>query len=137
MSNKRAEVRTAVKDFLEGTLTGYKIISSRSKGLSQSEQLPTITVVTPNEVATPHSMNLQRYNRKIELRLEIRIEATQSTDDALDVALSEVENVVLANQSMGGAVLGSVLVGTETDVGYEGNTEIGLGVLIYEATYVS
>lgn len=137
MGNKRKEVRENIKSFLTSAFSDSEIMSSIQTGISQTEQLPAINIVTPNETATPEAMHRQRYIRKIELRLEVRVAASSDTDDELDLLLAEVEDAVLADSTFGGAVLDSILQGTETDIGFEGNKEIGLGILIYEATYVA
>lgn len=137
MGNKRKELRDNIKTFLTSAFSDSEIMSSIQSGISQSEQLPAINIITANETATPEAMHRQRYIRKVELRLEVRVAASSDTDDELDLLLADVEDAILEDSTFGGAVLDSVLQGSETDIGFEGDREIGLGVLIYEATYIA
>lgn len=137
MGNKRKEVRQNIKQFLTAAFSDSEISSSIISGISQAESLPSINIVTPNESAEPESMSRSRYIRKMELRIEVRIEAKEDTDDELDALLADVEDVIIEDSTFSGTVLDSVLLDTETDIGFEGSREIGLGVLIYEAIYVS
>lgn len=137
MGNARKEIRDNIKAFLLSSFSDSEIFSTIQTGISQGEQLPSISIVTPNETATPESMNRKRYIRKLELKLEVRVTASVDTDDELDLLIAEVEDAVLADSTFGGTVLDSVLLDTETDIGFEGNREIGLGILTYEATYIA
>ena len=139
MGNKRTEIRQALKALInvEVLFTGVTVSTNRRSLVSQREELPAITLMTANESATPEALQQKRYIRKLELRIEYRVDATENVDDLMDDALSQIEDFMLLNRDISGTLLGSELKGTETDVGHEGDQEIGLGVLIYECTYVS
>jgi hypothetical protein len=139
MSNDRKGIRSALKSLFENdeSFEAVKVYSNRKSNISQREELPSITIFTPNEDATAESLQQTRYIRKVQLVLEVRIDSSEDTDDILDDLLSKVEDFMLVNSNISGTVLGSVLQSTETEIGYDGNLEIGLGVLTYEVTYVS
>ena len=139
MGNKRTEIRQALKTLIsaDSAFDNVTVFSSRRSNVSQIEQLPSITIQTPNEDSTPETLQFKRYIRKIELRLEIRISATDDADDVLDTLMAQVEDFMLLNQSVSGNLLSCYLLSSEIDVAPDGNEEIGLGTLIYQGTYVS
>lgn len=139
MGNKRKEIRQALKTLIDADsqFDSVEIYSSRRSLVSQLEELPSLTIFTPTEGASPEAIKHRRDIRKLELRLEVRMDASQNVDDDLDTLLAKFEDFMMLNQNITGTILGCNLVSTETDVGIDGNKEIGLGVLIYEATYIA
>lgn len=139
MSSKRKDIRNALKTLFENDVQfdAISIFSSRRSLISEREELPSITLFTPNEDLTPETIDQNRYIRKLQLTLEIRTASTDNVDDDLDTISDMVETFMLANSSINGLVLGSVCLTIETEVGLEANQEIGLCTLNYECTYVS
>lgn len=139
MSSKRKDIRNALKTLFENDVQfdAISIFSSRRSLISEREELPSITLFTPNEDLTPETIDQKRYIRKLQLTLEIRTASTDNVDDDLDTISDMVETFMLANSSINGLVLGSVCLTIETEVGLEANQEIGLCTLNYECTYVS
>ena len=139
MGNKRIEIREKLKELiqLDVNFTSVKVFTSRRSNNVQDEELPSITIVTSEEPVTPESLNRKRYIRKTELRLELRVTASDDVDDVMDDLLSKLEDFMITNSNLEGILLDSVQQTTETDIGVEGNKEIGLGVLVFECTYIA
>lgn len=141
MGNKRSLIRSTLKDLIENdpTFVAFKVISTRTSLVSDQEELPSISIVTPLENARPESLQQKRYIRILDLKIEIRVAADSETglDDYLDDTMATLEDFMLANESILGTTLGSVLISSELDIGYESDQEIGLGTLLYQVTYVN
>lgn len=138
--NKRKEIRSALKELLEvdPNFSDTTIITSRSGGISQTEELPSVTILTPNEPVQAAVIGPKgRYIRRLMLVFEARLDATSNVDDQLDDLSNLIESFMVTNDGISGLVQGSVLVDSNTEVGYEGNREIGLATLEYEVTYIS
>lgn len=139
MGNKRIEIREKIKDLiaLDVNFTGVHVFTSRTSHNIQDEELPSITIVTSEEPVTPESINRKRYIRKTELRLEVRVTASEDADDVMDTLIGKLEDFMITNSNLEGILIDSVQITTETDIGIEGNREIGLGVLVFECTYIA
>ncbi len=140
MGNKRKEIREALKTLIEADVQfdDVNVYTSRRSPVVQTEELPSLTIVTPNESATRQALNCKGYIRKLELRIEVRVDSDDDADDKLDDLLSLVEDFISTNETVSGEFLiGLTLVNTETDIGIEANKEIGLGTLIFEGTYIA
>lgn len=139
MGNKRKEIRTALVDlFTEAEdFEDFTFFSSRSSMISQTEQLPSITFILPDETATTESISYQRYIRTVTIEIELRVTSDEDVDNILDDTMADIEDFLITNSTISGTVQALTLIGSSTEVGHEGNEEIGLGVLTYEGKYIS
>lgn len=115
----------------------YTVLTSRQYSLSYDEQLPAIIIYTPDEPAEYRGMGTKDYIRNLELRIELTISGTNDVDDDMDEILGEIEGIMSNNPKLGGIVLSTTLLHTQTDIGVDGEAKLGIGTLIYECKYVS
>jgi hypothetical protein len=135
MANNRANIRAALKNLLnEETTAGENVYSSRGTRYWKSE-LPAICIFSSQEPAQPANLQGTRYNRTLELTIEVRVEAGTDADDEVDSLLAEVEALIQEDPSIGGTVQSTILTSTEIRVDSEGEKDMGVGILTYECKY--
>jgi hypothetical protein len=137
VANNRVQIRSAIKALLTGTTSaGNNVFSSRGHAYWRSE-LPAICIFTSHEPAQPSNLQNTRYNRTLEISIEVRVEASSSTDDTLDNLIAEIEAIMQANPSLSGTVQSTTLTNTDIRVDTDGEQPIGVGTLSYESKYSS
>lgn len=134
---KRQQIREEVQAMLiaANTSAGANVYSNRVSAFWRSE-LPSISIFMRDEEATPRDLANKSYVRKASLSFEIHAEAVESLDEQLDKIADEIEAAIVADQSLGGTVLGSTLLSTEIELAGEATTPIGVLTLTYQITYV-
>jgi len=136
-SNKRTEIRDAVKELLDGeTEAGSNVYVNRETSLWQSE-LPAILIYTNQESSVPNSINLKRYIRTLELKIEVKVEESEAVDEEIDALLAEIEEIVSENISLSGTVLSTKQISTEIEFDTSGEKPLGVGTLTFECQYIS
>jgi hypothetical protein len=135
--NNRKAIRDALKALLlDETSAGENVYSNRETAAWQSE-LPSILIYTESEDAQPRAANTsQSYIRDLELRIDLKLEATENVDDALDDFVSEVEEILFSNPSFGG-VTSSRLTRTEVRIDEQGENSVGVASLSVLCKYIS
>lgn len=118
------------------TDAGTNVYTSRETSLWKSE-LPAILIYTSQEPTAPESLSARRYIRSLELNIHVKIEATENVDDDLDELVSDIEELIDADQSLGGTVLSAVQTNTEIRVDSEGDKDIGVAIITFECKYIS
>jgi hypothetical protein len=137
VANNRANIRAAIKTVLDGaTSAGSNVYSSRRTKL-WNEELPAIFIFTLEEPVTPESQRNTRYIRDVQILIEIRLEASTDVDDELDALVGEVEDLIIANQSLSGTVLSVLQLNTEVSFDPNGEKEVGVAILTYQCKYIS
>lgn len=134
MGNKRKEIRAALKLLLDVEFDN--VYTSRTFAISQRENLPAVTIYTPEEPVRPKDLSQKSYIRSLELRIEVRIADRDTADDTLDEMMNEVEQILFDNHSIGGTILSSELTGSSVGVDFDGSEPIGIGTLTYLCLYV-
>jgi hypothetical protein len=135
--NNRQAIRSALKAMLSGeTTAGANVFTNRETRLWQSE-LPAILIYTNQEPSTPESLSARRYIRNLELVIHVKIEATENVDDDLDQIVTEVEEIIDADQSLQGTVLATSQTNTEIRVDSDGEKDIGIAIITFECKYIS
>lgn len=137
MSHKRTDIREAVKTMLlaGATVAGENVYSNRVSAFWKSE-LPSISIFTTEEEATPRDLKNQTYVRTMQLRLEVHAEATEDLDTLLDEAAVEIEDILNADQGLTGTALGSKLTSTSIELAGDASTPVGVLSLNYEIKYI-
>jgi hypothetical protein len=137
MANNRIAIRAAVSTLLTGaTSAGTNVFTDRKSKLWESE-LPAILIYTFVEATTPESINLRRYIRDLELKIDVKVEATTSVDDILDALIAEIETIIIANPGLSGTVLSTIHTHTEIVVDSGAETDIARATLTYQCKYIS
>lgn len=139
MSHKRTDIRNALKDLLTGssptyaTSAGANVYTNRVYNHSKIK-LPTINIFEESESANTRDANTRLYSRTLTMKIEVRVEANEDWDEALDDILLQIEDLIAANRQLGGKVSASKYTGTEFQF-EPGEKMIGLGTLTYELIY--
>jgi Flp pilus assembly protein TadG len=136
MSHKRTDIREAVKTMLlSNTVAGLNVYSNRVSAFWKAE-LPSISIFTTEEEATPRDANNKSYVRTMQLRLEVHAEATEDLDTFLDNAAVQVEDILNADQGLAGTAIGSKLTSTSIELAGDASTPVGVLSLNYEIKYI-
>lgn len=137
MANNRVAIRAALSALLSGnTNADTNVFINRGSPLWKTE-FPAILVYTKEESATPESIQVRRYIRDLQLLIDVKVQATDASDDALDAVVSQVETIMADNSSISGTVLSSILSKTEISVNSDAEEDIGVATLTYECKYIS
>jgi hypothetical protein len=138
MANNRSAIRAAVKDLLlNNTDAGDHIYTSRKTALWSDSELPAILIYTNQEPATPSSLQSRQYIRKLELLVEVRVQAADNVDNRVDELLGEIEDQLHTDTSLEGTVISTIQTNTEIRVDSDGEQDIGVGVLTFECQYLA
>lgn len=136
MAHKRTDIREAVKTMLlSNTIAGLNVYSNRVSAFWKSE-LPSISIFTTEEEATPRDLGNKSYIRTMQLRLEVHAEATEDLDDLLDDAAVQVEDIMNADQGLLGTAIGSKLTTTSIELAGDASTPVGVCSLNFEIKYI-
>jgi hypothetical protein len=135
--NNRQAIREALKTMLTGqTVATNNIYSNRKSGLWETE-LPAILIYTTDELAKPVTLQGRQYLRTVQLSVEVRIEGSDTVDDDVDSLLGAIEDIVIADQSIGGTVLITTHTNTQTSINSAADQNIGVGMLSFECQYIA
>lgn len=137
MGNNRIAIRNAVVDLLLGnTSADQSVFSSRDNPLWQSE-FPAILIRTSEETAVRESTQSKRYYRNLTLLIDVKVTATEGSDEALDNLVNEIETLIANGPDFGATVLNSLLTKTEISVNSEAEQDVGVATLTYECKYIA
>ena len=136
MTHKRIEIRNYLKDLFSNSIAPVKnIFTSRDQSINE-EILPSITIFTPEESATPRNLSAKQFIRNLTIKIEVRPEVNAfGPDESADLMMKEVEEFIFTDPSLGGLVHGLVLTSSVVDVNLETEKPVGLGVLTFECQY--
>lgn len=138
MASQRKLIREALTNLLKANppagVSVTSVFSNRVEAY-HSDELPSVSVFTDDETATPRDTTNQRYRRALNVRVEIRTEVIGSMDDSFDEIADSVETTFLAQQGIAQAQ-GIRLLSTETGIaGETSQTAIGICTLSFEIAY--
>jgi hypothetical protein len=138
MANNRKAIREAISDLLiaADTAAASNVFSNRKQKLSLSE-LPAIIIYSEEEPIDPKSQRATQYTRTYQVRIDLKIQASDNVDDDLDDFCAEVETAMIANSSLTGTVLGHIQTNTQLSVEEDGEQDIGVASLSFECKYIS
>jgi hypothetical protein len=136
MPHQRQVIRQAVRDLLVAADTGAadRVYGSR-KLPWRNLDLPVLNVLTPDEESDDQGTAPRELTRKLTLVIEGWVTANEYVDDAMDALAYQVEQAMHADPDLGDAAVDLVLVSTDTQVGIEGDRQMGLVELTYLVTY--
>lgn len=140
MGHKRTDIRNALVSLLKGTAPSYatsaglKIFSNRTHNIPSS-QLPAIIVYDEQEVSVTQDMRQLVSQRRLQMKVDIRVKATEGYDTALDNIAKQVEDLIKANPQLSGTAMGAVYQSTELSFEAAEEGTIGLAILTYEINY--
>jgi hypothetical protein len=139
MPHARKSIRDAVASLLiaGSTSAGSNVFTNRPNRAWQSE-LPAIFIQSGSESANPRALNVTNYRRTLDLKIELKIEENDTTDDDLDALALQVETIMNANQLLGlsGTVTSVVYQGSDPTITSEGEQTIGVLVMNYQVQYI-
>jgi hypothetical protein len=102
---------------------------------SWTDDLPAICVYTMDESSQIFDESPRRYKRIVQLAVEIQAKADESVDDVLDAIARQVENALLADETLDATVDDLILSESRTAIRDEGEQLIGATLLRFDATY--
>lgn len=137
MSHARQQIREAVGTALSAIPT-VTVFESRQTEKYDDNDLPAITVSTlADEIdLDQNSINELTQHRIISVTVECRAKQTTGIDDELDDLAVSVEDILGANETLGGLIDYFTLTGTELEID-DGSLErpVGLATLTYRGLY--
>ena len=142
MSHKRTLIRNALVSKLIGTAPTYatdaedRVYPNRTQSLSKSK-LPAIKVFDESESASDTALNISRYLRTIETRIEIYVEQNSNLDTALDDIAKQVEDLITADRTISGTASGATYVSTQLEFDDSGDKKVGVATLNFQIKYLS
>jgi hypothetical protein len=126
-----------VKTLLIGqTSAGDSVFINRESRMWKSE-LPAIIIFATTEAAQPRALNSKQYLRTLDLLIKIKVSPSDSVDSELDDIAGSVEDLLSADQSLGGTVITSELQNTEITIESDGERDVGVAVLTFTAKYIA
>lgn len=132
MKHARQKIREAVATIIAGVGTVYR---SRAYPMIQ---LPVLSVYANNERSEMENDNYaapRRYTRRLELYIEVAVEATTNHDDLADDYAAQVEALMAADLTLAGSATDSELVGSNVSISGEAEKPIAITRLVYEVWY--
>ncbi len=138
MSHRRTQIRDAVAALIlaGSTSAGSRVFNSQLTPLWDTE-FPAISVYARDEESSPLGISPTPLLRKLKITIEIRAQNNSDLDEELDDVALEVENLMIANPSIGGLVRALGLINTELSSEPQGEKAIGVSRLTYEVHYVN
>lgn len=140
MASQRKAIRYAVADLLvAGNTSADDRVARTKKTPWRSKELPAISVYTVSEsVAVDASRSLPRVlNRNLDVTVEGTLKLTDDIDDALDDFAEEIEAVMKADPTFGGAAVDSILSDTSFSFDLNAEQPVGCVSLTYAVLYVT
>jgi len=134
MSHARKQIRDYVAVTKLGTLSGSATIyKTRQFPKSKYPFIAVYVLRERNIVENPgHLQSTKRYRRQLQVAVDVGVE---TGDDALDALCVQVEELMAADESMGGGVLACDLTATDILPVAEAEKSVQMARLTYEVTY--
>lgn len=135
--SKRTLIRNEIKNLLINapTTCGDNVYSNRVSAYWRDE-LPSISIFTTEENAEPRDIRSNQYVRTMNLMFEVHAEASEDLDQLLDTIADEIEDVMVANQSIGGHAIGSTYTSSSSELTGDATKPIGVLTINYEIKYI-
>ena len=136
MAHSREQIRNAAATALSA-LAGGRVYKSR---VYPADVLPAIGVFTTNETARNDgfltgAVGAKRYNRELDLVVEILAEAIADVDAEVDTLASAVETQLAADYTLGGIAVDCELFGTTVDLEGDGDVPLAVARLTFRVWY--
>jgi hypothetical protein len=139
MTHRRKTIRDAFVAAVTGlTATGTRVFPSRVYPLAE-DQLPALRITTPGDSGDGDTIGVSVMPalRRVRIVCEAVAKANTGADDAVDSISEQVEAALTANALLSGAVLKLAYVGFEQDTSGEGDQQVVVGRMTFEAIAAS
>lgn len=139
MTHRRQTIRAAFASAVTGlAATGARVYVSRLYPL-QPDELPALRVYTDSDGVEGESIGVLVVPpiRRVRVVCEVVAKANAAADDAVDAACEQLEVALAANPFLGGAVMALRYQGFEQQLSVDGDQQVVVGRLTFEATAAS
>ncbi len=139
MAHPRETIRKKAVELLLGkTSAGFRVYASRVAPFISNEwqnDLPAVVVYTMDESAEIYNVAPREYRRTVELVIEVHANATSAMDDVLDAIARQIEQTLLADDTLGGTANDVQLSRTRMVIRDEGQELLGGCRIILDVEY--
>ena len=138
MSHVRQQIRDAVQTLLTNAVTDVddRVYINRVYNIA-STKLPLITVSAGSETSSVVTMSTLTVDRSLEILVDVYADATSLLDDTIDGLCSQVEQLMGADQTLGGLTKECILISTNLNLSGDAETPIGVARLNYRVKYIA
>jgi hypothetical protein len=137
VGHKRADIRNACVAKLTGaTAAGDRVVSNRAARFF-GMAFPYISIFALNEESGQNDMTGTDELRTLNLAIDLYVSVTEGIEDEIDDLAKAVEDLMDADDALGGHAINCELKGTETDLSMAGDQPFGLARLTYQVTYLA
>jgi hypothetical protein len=139
MTHRRQTIRSAFASAVTGLpATASRVYVSRLYAL-QPDELPALRIFTESDGVEGESIGVQVVPpiRRVRVVCEVVAKANAAADDAVDAICEQMEAALVANPFLSGAVLALRYQGFEQQLSVDGDQQVVVGRLTFEATAAS
>lgn len=139
MTHRRQTIRAAFATAVTGLAsTGARVYPSRLYPLL-ADELPALRIYTDSDGVDGESIGVQVVPpiRRVRVVCEVVAKANTGADDAVDAICEQLEAALTANPFLSGAVLALRYEGFEQQLSVDGDQQVVVGRLTFEATAAS
>jgi hypothetical protein len=136
MSHARTQIRNAVTTLLKSNTTaGNNVFEARAYPLDDPN-LPALLVYTKQETVGEQSMSRPRtQHRELLLTVEAYVKANSNADETIDTLALEIEQLIAADQTLGGLVKDTALDTTQMQFSDDGEKPISVMMITFSVLY--
>lgn len=135
MAHKRTEIREALKTKLATNTIGANVYTNRAFDLNK-EKLPAIIIRDGSEDPGIRTTSTRHYIRRFNVQLEVLVSDTDP-ETALDNLCNEIESLLFADITLGGATSGIDYQGTEEPSFEPGSKSTGSTTINFQISYLT
>ncbi len=139
MAHPREAIRKKAVELLLGkTSAGFRVYASRVAPFINNEwqnELPAVVVYTMDENGEIYNAAPREYRRTVELIVEVHASATAAMDDVLDAIARQVEQALLADDTLGDTANDIRYSRTRLVIRDEGQELLGGCRIIFDVEY--
>lgn len=140
MAHRQTDIRNALVSLLTGTAPTYatnaqsRVYTNRVHNLP-TNKLPAIIIHDGPEQAIPYGNHHTKFIRTWSVRIEVKIESSTNYETTLDDLTKQVEDLILANYTLGGIT--TKIIYTGADPTYEtGEKTLGSKDINFDIQYI-
>jgi len=131
----RQEIRHAVVKLLENKTSAQERVFATREAPWRNVELPGIAVYSLEEQAPRAAYEPIVSDRNLTIAVLLVVKLSDGVDDALDAMALQVESVMRADPTFGGAAMASRYTGCQIEVAAEQERPVGVMRMTYEARY--
>ena len=139
MTHRRQTIRSAFATAVTGLVsTGSRVYPSRLYPLL-GDELPALRVYTDSDAVEGESIGVLVVPpiRRVRVVCEVVAKANTGADDSVDAICEQMETALAANPFLSGAVMALRYQGFEQQLSVDGDQQVVVGRLTFEATAAS